>query len=202
MLTMRPFDSMTSGANAFVTRNTPYTFTCIWKSKSSSLVLRTGSATTTPALLTMPCNGRPESRTISTAAATSAGTRDIEPDAVHVRDRVQLLEVLLLARAGEHEIALGGESSVTLRPMPALAPVTSTAGRGESPAGLGSAAMAPWPRRAASIITSSILISHLHNGLVGSRRTRYRLRLGGGLVRDSCHLAIDFVGFSGSILYK
>ncbi len=27
MLTMRPFEAITSGANAFVTRNTPYTFT-------------------------------------------------------------------------------------------------------------------------------------------------------------------------------
>lgn len=74
MLTIRPFEAITSGANAFVTRNTPYTFTCIWKSKSASLVLSMGSITATPALLTMPYSGWSELRTTSTAAATSAGT--------------------------------------------------------------------------------------------------------------------------------
>ncbi len=52
-------------------------------------------------------------------------TGDVQSQRLDVLDRVEFGQVLVLARAGVDEPALGRES--LLRPMPVLAPVTSTA---------------------------------------------------------------------------
>ena len=55
MLTMRPFDSASSGAKALVTRQGPYTFTSNTYVRSRSSASFSGAgAPPTPALLTRP----------------------------------------------------------------------------------------------------------------------------------------------------
>ena len=54
MVVMRPFEATINGANAFVTRYGPNTFTSITHWKSSSFVSTSGPMMPTPALFTRP----------------------------------------------------------------------------------------------------------------------------------------------------
>ena len=75
IFTIRPFDSMTIGANAFVTRKTPKTFTSKMNSTSSCFAFVNGANTATPALFTSPHNPRPSPSTTRTSEHSSSTSR-------------------------------------------------------------------------------------------------------------------------------